>query len=34
VLVAGVGLLAMRNTEHSKVGNQEGGMVKLVAPVR
>jgi hypothetical protein len=30
VLVGGVGLLAMRNMEHSKVGNDPGGIVKLV----
>ncbi len=30
VLVAGVVLLAMRNLEHSRVGNQPGGVFKLV----
>ncbi len=30
VLVAGVGLLAMRNMEHSKVDNQPGGVVYLL----
>ena len=28
--VAGVALLALRNLEHSAVGNQPGGVVKLV----
>jgi len=31
VLVAGVGVMAMRNIEHSKVGNNEGGLVKLIS---
>ncbi|MHC5113384.1 MAG: hypothetical protein ACYTGP_03020 [Planctomycetota bacterium] len=30
VLAAGVGLLVMRNMEHSAVGNQPGGPIKLV----
>ena len=30
VLAAGIGLLALRNSEHSKMGNQPGGIVKLV----
>jgi hypothetical protein len=30
VLAAGVGLLAMRNLEHSKDGNAEGGVLKLI----
>ena len=30
VLVVGVAMLAMRNLEHSKVGNSPGGVIKLV----
>ena len=30
VLVAGVALLAMRNTQHSAVGSSPGGILKLV----
>lgn len=30
VLLAGVAMLAMRNIEHSKVGNESGGVIKLV----
>ena len=30
VLAAGVGLLAMRNTAHSKVENSPGGLVKMI----
>ena len=30
VLVVGVAMLAMRNLEHSKVGNMAGGVIKLV----
>jgi hypothetical protein len=30
VLLSGVALLAMRNMEHSKVGNDPGGIIKLV----
>ena len=29
-LAAGVGLLAMRNVKHSEVGNDPGGMLKLI----
>ncbi len=31
VLLAGVGMLAKRNMDHSKVGDQAGGVVKLVS---
>ncbi|MCP3903268.1 MAG: hypothetical protein GY715_06480 [Planctomycetes bacterium] len=30
VLAAGVGLLAMRNMDHSAVGTQSGGPIKLI----
>ncbi len=30
VLLSGVALLGLRNMEHSKVGNNPGGMIKLV----
>jgi hypothetical protein len=30
VLAAGVALMAMKNIDHSKVGNDEGGVFKLV----
>ena len=30
VLAAGVALIAMRNMEHSAVGNEQGGVVTLV----
>ncbi len=30
VLLAGVALLEPRNIEHSKVGNDSGGMLKLI----
>lgn len=30
VLAAGIGLLAMRNIEHSGDGGQDGGLIKLV----
>ena len=30
VLAAGVALLAMRNTEHSSTGNQQGSFLKVV----
>ena len=30
MLLAGIGLLALRNVEHSAVGNDPGGVIKLV----
>ena len=30
VLVAGTGLLALRNIEHSKVGNDPGGVIHRI----
>jgi len=31
VLIAGTAMLALRNMDHSKAGNQEGGPFKLIA---